>query len=235
MANRSIALVAAASLLLLQFGAGQQALAQYAGPYPGQQSPPSQSPRSGNQMGYQMMSSQEAASLPRGGGTLGLTLESTQQISEQGLSFSVLRVTQVRPGSPAAAGGMQRGDNVIAVNGLVFPGIREFAQYVGSLTPGATVSVDFIPRGTQPDNAQRMTVRAGSADGRAPPQSQNNYAQAPEEKSGMSTRMKLGLGAAALFGCYELGCFASRNPQQEQQQQQQQGYPQQGYQQQQRR
>ena len=225
MANRSIALVAAASLLLLQFGAGQQALAQYAGPYPGQQSPPGQSQRSGNQMGYQMMSSQEAASLPRGGGTLGLTLESTQQISEQGLSFSVLRVTQVRPGSPAAAGGMQRGDNVIAVNGLVFPGIREFAQYVGSLTPGATVSVDFIPRGTQPDNAQRMTVRAGSADGRA-----------PEEKSGMSTRMKLGLGAAALFGCYELGCFSSRNPQQQQQQQQQQqGYPQQGYQQQQRR
>ena len=235
MANRPVALAAAASLLLLQCGAGQHAWAQYqGGQYPGGQGQGGQGQRPDNQMGYRMLSSQEAASLPRGGASLGLSVESSQRINDQGLSFSVLRVTQVRQGSPAASGGIHRGDNLIAVNGYVFPGIREFAQYVASLPPGTSMSVDFIPAGSGPDNAQRMSLRLGGQGGY---QDQGRYAQRPEEQpTGMSTRTKLGLGAAALFGCYELGCFSSRksaasqqgNPQQ--QGAYQQGYPQPGYQ-----
>lgn len=223
MANRPVALAAAASLLLLQCGTGRQAYAQYRGPQ-GDQFQGGQGQRSGNAMGYRMLTSQDAATLPRGGATLGLDVQSTQQINEQGLSFSVLRVTQVRQGSPAAAGGLQRGDNLIAVNGYVFPGIREFAQYVASLSPGTSMTVDFIPAGSRPDNAQRISLRLGGQGGY---QDRGRYAQGPDEKpTGMSTKTKLGLGAAALFGCYELGCFSSGKSATPQQ-----GYPQQGYQQ----
>ncbi len=251
MANRTIAIAATASLLLLQCGAGQQARAQYQDyqPQQGRGEPYRGDPnrgdqyrgyegrndqgrgdqgRRGNQMGYRMLSSREAASLPPAGASVGLSVESTQRISEQGLDFSVLRVIQVRPGSPAAAGGIQRGDNLIAVNGLVFPGIREFAQYVGSLTPGTVMSVDFIPAGTRPDNAHRVSLRVAGAG----PMPRQGYATRQEEpETGMSTRMKLGLGAAALFGCYELGCFSSGQESQPQlRPQPQQGYPQQQYQ-----
>ncbi len=223
MPNRPVALAAAVSLFMLQCGVGQQAYAQYQGNQGGQYQG-GQGQRSGNAMGYRMLSSQEAGSLPRGGATLGLDVESTQQINEQGLSFSVLRVTQVRQGSPAAAGGLQRGDNLIAVNGYVFPGIREFAQYVASLSPGTSMTVDFIPAGSRPDNAQRISLRLGGQGGY---QDRGRYAQGPDEKpTGMSTKTKLGLGAAALFGCYELGCFSSGKSATPQQ-----GYPQQGYQQ----
>ena len=160
-----------------------------------------------NAMGYRMLTAQEAAGLPRGGASLGLTVQSTRNITDQGLNFSVLTVTVVRPGSPAATGGIQHGDMLIAVNGLVFPGIREFAQYVGSLTPGTSMTVDFIPRGTGPDNAQRVTLRVGAAGQAAPPPQ-----AAGEPATGMSTRTKLGLAAAALFGCYELGCFSHGQP-----------------------
>ncbi len=192
---------------------------QYQGSqYQGGQYQSGQNQRSGNQMGYRMLTSEEAGNLPRNtGASLGLTVEATRRIQDQGLSFSILQVTQVRSGSPAASGGLHRGDNLIAVNGLVFPGPREFAQYVGSLTPGTTMTVDFIPSGSGPDNAQRVSLRVGGQ-GR-------NSAGPGEPATGMSTRMKLGLGAAALFGCYELGCFSSSKPAQ-----QQQGNPQQGYQ-----
>lgn len=177
-----------------------------------------------NQMGYRMLPSDQAAQLPRGGGSIGINVQSTQRITEQGLDFSVLTVTAINPGSPAAAGGLAHGDMIIAVNGIVFPGIREFAQYVGSLTPGSTMVVDFIPRGTAPDNAQRVTLRVGVPGQRQP--RQEAAATEGEPATGMSTRMKLGLGAAALFGCYELGCFSHRTPttQQIQQSQRPQGY-----------
>lgn len=167
-----------------------------------------QNQSSGNQMGYRMLTSQEAANLPRStGASLGLTVEAKSRIQEQSLSFTTLQVTQVRAGSPAASGGLHRGDTLIAVNGLVFSGPREFALYVTSLTPGTTMTVDFIPSGSGPDNAQRVSLRVGG---------QGRSTVTPgEPETGMSTRMKLGLGAAALFGCYKLGCFSSSKPAQQ--------------------
>ena len=60
-----------------------------------------------------------------------------------------------------------------------------------------------------PQQAQRVAVTVG-AGGRAVP------AQAEEPaRTGMSTGSKLaiGAGAAALFGCYKLGCFSRSAPQ----------------------
>ena len=67
------------------------------------------------------------------------------------------------------------------------------------------MAVDYIPAGGGPQNAQRVGITVGSG-GRAAPAQQDN----PTRSTGLSTGTKLaiGAGAAALFGCYELGCFS---------------------------
>ena len=165
--------------------------------------------RAENQMGYQLLSPQAAASLPHNGGSLGMAIERAQQITDGGMTFDIIRVTQVRRGSAGAQAGFTLGDQIIAVDGQVFPSLAAFAAYVGSIPPSTQVSVDYIPANGGPAQAQRVALTVGAAGG-APPTAP---AQAPRS-TGMSTGTKvaIGVGAAALLGCYEMGCFSHRQP-----------------------
>lgn len=55
-----------------------------------------------NSMGYRLLSAQEAAGLPRNHGALGIDVERSQDINEPGMTFELMRVKQVKPGSPGA-------------------------------------------------------------------------------------------------------------------------------------
>lgn len=160
-----------------------------------------------NQMGYRLLG-QEAARLPRGGGSIGMDVARGQVITDSGMTFELLRVQSVRRGSPAAASGLSAGDQVIAVDGRVFPSVAAFAGFVGSLPPGRTVAVDYLPRGGGPERAQRVGVTLARGGGPAPA----SPAPVEPESHGLSTGQKLaiGAGAIALFGCYKAGCFTRR-------------------------
>lgn len=156
-----------------------------------------------NQMGYQVLTVDQAASLPRNGGRLGLNVGRAQQINSGGLTFELLRVNSVSAGSPGAQAGFRSGDQIIAVDGKVFPSVASFAAYVGSKAPSDRIAIDYMPPNGGPKDAQRVNVTLAGA-GRAlaqPSQPQPN---------GLSTGTKvaIGVGAAALFGCYKLGCFS---------------------------
>ncbi|WP_158741996.1 PDZ domain-containing protein [Acidisphaera sp. L21] len=155
--------------------------------------------RAENSMGYRLLSQQEAASLPHNHGALGLDVERAQQISDSGLVFEIIRVKQVRADSAGARAGLRPGDQIIAIDGRVFPSLAVFAAYVGSLAPGSNVTADYIPSGGGPAQAQRVSIAIGKP---------------AEQSAGLSTGTKvaIGVGAAALFGCYELGCFSRRKP-----------------------
>ena len=160
-----------------------------------------------NQMGYRLLSVQEASRLPRQHGALGLDVERAQQITDDGMTFDLIRVKQVRRGSPGARAGFRKGDQIIAVDGRVFPSIAAFGAYVGSIPPGSRISVDYIPAGGGPENAERVPVTIGDA-GRPTQEPPQNGQSDESASSGMSTRTKIGIAAAALFGCYALGCFS---------------------------
>lgn len=164
--------------------------------------------RAANPMGYQLLSPQEASGLPHNHGALGLDVERSQQITDGGMTFDVMRVKSVRRGSPGAQVGFTPGDQIIAVDGRVFPTIATFAAYVGSVQPGGQVSIDYIPSGGGPQQAQRIAVTLGGA--MTPAQAQQ---APPPAQTGMSmgTKVAIGAGAVALLGCYELGCF-NRKP-----------------------
>ncbi len=156
-----------------------------------------------NQMAYQLLSAEQAAGLSRSGGALGMDIGRAQQITDGGMTFDLLRVNGVRQGSSGAQAGFNVGDQIIAADGRVFQNVATFAAYVGSLPPGRQIAVDTIPANGGPQQAQRVAVTVG-AGGRAVP------AQAGEQAhTGMSTGSKvaIGVGAAALFGCYKIGCF----------------------------
>lgn len=162
-----------------------------------------------NPMGYRLLSAQDAASLPRNRGALGLDVERSQQITDSGMTFEVMRVMQVKPGSPGAQAGFRPGDQIIAVDGRVFPTITAFAAYVGSVQPGTQAVIDYIPSGGGPGQAQRLPVVVGAPGqaAQAAPNANNGTAS-----TGLSTGTKvaIGVGAAALLGCYELGCFSRK-------------------------
>ncbi len=116
-----------------------------------------------NRMGYRLLSSQEAAALPHSGGALGLSVARAGQISDGGMVFELMQVRAVRPGSAGDQAGLRVGDQIIAVDGRVFPSVAAFAAYVGAMPPGRQVSVDFIPAGGGPQQAQRRSVVIGGA------------------------------------------------------------------------
>ncbi len=159
--------------------------------------------RADNQMGYRLLTAQEAASLPHNRGGLGMDVERSQQITDDGMTFDIIRVKQVRRGSAGAQAGFHPGDQIISVDGRVFPSIATFAQFVGSMPPGSRSQVDFIPANGGPQQAQRVAVTIGDS-GRS--------VEAKAAPSGMSTGTKIaiGAGAVALLGCYEMGCFSHR-------------------------
>ena len=158
-----------------------------------------------NQMGYRLLSVQEASRLPRDHGALGVDVERAQQITDEGLSFDLIRV-KPRDSSGARAG-FHKSDQIIAVDGRVFPTIAAFAAYIGSMPPGSQVSIDYIPAGGGPEDAERLPVVIGDS---AKPS--EDPARNPHEdetaSGGMSTRTKIGIAAAALLGCYAMSCFS---------------------------
>ena len=162
-------------------------------------------------MGYQLLSEQEARSLPRNHGTLGMDLARSQRITDHGMTFDIMQVTTVKPGFPAAKAGLHRGDQIIAVNGRLFPSLTAFAAFVGSMQPGSVATVDYMPAGGGPEKAERVAVTVGGGAG----QSVQQPEQQQQSSGGLSTGTKLaiGAGAVALLGCYEFGCFSRRNAQ----------------------
>lgn len=157
-----------------------------------------------NKMGYQLESTENAATLPRAGGSLGMRVGPKERITSEGLTFDVLKVEAVQPGSAAAQAGLKVDDQIIAVNGRVFPTVAAFAGYVGSVKPGQQIQVDYMPAGGGPQQAQRLGVTVGEAGRAAPPQKDGK-----PENGGLSTGAKIaiGIGAAAVFGCYKYNCY----------------------------
>ena len=161
-----------------------------------------------NQMGYRLLSQDDAQDLPHNHGALGMDIEAAQRITDGGMTFDLIRVKQVRSGSAGEQAGFHPGDEIIAVDGEVFSSLAAFAAYVGSVQPGSQVNVDYIPAGGGPQQAQRIGVTVGMAGQTPQPARQADQSNLP--RSGLSTRTKvaIGVGAVALFGCYELGCFS---------------------------
>jgi S1-C subfamily serine protease len=155
-----------------------------------------------NPMGYRLVTTSQAANLPDNHGTLGLNVASARQINSSGMTFTLMQVRGVRAGSPAARAGFEQGDHIIAVNGRVFPTATAFAAYLRSIPPGTRINIDYMPAGTAPQSAERVALVVGK-----PGQSAAQNAD-PSEHKGISTRTKLGLGAAAILGCYYFGCFS---------------------------
>jgi S1-C subfamily serine protease len=61
-------------------------------------------------------------------------------------------------GSPGDRAGFRKRDQIIAVDGRVFPSIAAFGAYVGSISPGSRASLDYIPAGGGPENGERVPV-----------------------------------------------------------------------------
>ncbi|MDX7951231.1 PDZ domain-containing protein [Lichenihabitans sp. Uapishka_5] len=159
-----------------------------------------------NQMGYQSFTADQANALPKGGGKLGLNVGRAQHITSGGMTFELLRVNGVTSGSPGDKAGFRVGDQIIAVDGKVFTNVAAFAAYIGSKRPDDRISVDYMPPKGGPKDAQRVDVTltgSGATSASKPSEPQS---------AGLSTGTKLaiGVGAAALFGCYKLGCFSHR-------------------------
>ncbi len=157
--------------------------------------------RADNQMGYRLETSQMAAALPRGGGSLGMKVGPEKEITSGGMTFEILKVEAVGQESPARQAGLAVGDQLIAVDGRVFPDSKTFAEYVGSVAPGHHIEVDYMPADGGPKQAQRVGVTVGEG-GRATTPDK-------EPSRGLSTGAKvaIGVGAIAVIGCYEAGCF----------------------------
>ena len=162
-----------------------------------------------NPMGYRLLSAQEAAALPHNHGALGLDIERSQEITDAGMTFDIIRIRQVRSGSPGAQAGLRPGDQIIAVDGRVFPTLATFAAYVGAMSPGTRASIDYIPAGGGPAQAERVTVIIG-ASGPPAQSARNPNGAAPAASLSTGDKVAIGVGAAALLGCYELGCFSHR-------------------------
>ena len=160
-----------------------------------------------NKMGYQLETKEQAAGLSPAGGSLGMRVGPEQEISSEGLTFELLKVENVGQGSPAAQAGLSVGDRIIAVNGHVFPSTATFAAVVGAVAPGKQIEVDYIPSDGGPDKAQRVGGTVGEKGQAAPA---HTTAATADRKEGLSTGAKvaIGLGAATVFGCYELNCFS---------------------------
>ncbi len=163
-----------------------------------------------NQMGYQLLPASQAAALSRGGGVLGLEVGRAQQITDSSMTFELLRVNGVRQNSAGSQAGLRTGDQIIAVDGHVFPSVAAFASYVGSGRPGQHLSIDYMPAGGGPQQAQRVDVALGGANA---PAVASQSAPAPSTGLSTGTKVAIGVGAAALFGCYKLGCFSHHNRQ----------------------
>jgi hypothetical protein len=158
--------------------------------------------RAENAMGYRLLSAEEAMKLPSHHGSLGMSIARSRQITDGGMTFDIIRIEQIRAGSAAARAGLHVDDQIIAVDDRVFPSPAIFGKYIDALTPGSRARVDYVPTGGGPANAQRVTVQVGAGT--------PSVSSAGSPTSDLTTGQKvaIGVGAAALLGCYEMGSSA---------------------------
>ncbi len=156
-----------------------------------------------NQMGYRLQTVQQSESLQRAGGSLGMKVGPEKEITSGGMTFELLKVEGVAETSAASQAGLRVGDQIIAVDGRVFPSVAVFAAYVGSVAPGRRIEVDYMPAGGGPKEAQRVGVTVGEGSRTATPR------QDEPRRAGLSTgeKIAIGAGAVAVIGCYEAGCY----------------------------
>jgi uncharacterized protein YidB (DUF937 family) len=145
-------------------------------------------------------------SAPRTGGRGGLisTLEAAglNQLAQPWIS-------PVSPSQPSLAFGNDRVQQVANQSGMApesflqqlslhLPTVVDNIIAVDScaVSPGSRVTVDYIPSGPAPANPQRVAVALGR-----------------DAHLGISAgeSVAIGVGEAALLGCYEMGCFAPRH------------------------
>jgi len=169
-----------------------------------------------NPMGYRVLPIEQASQLPNNHGALGLDIGPARQISDSGMTFILMQVKRVQAGSAGAQAGFRQGDQIIAVDGRVFPNAPAFAAYVRSMSPGSRVTIDYIPAGDGPREAERVAVTVGGPGYAGHSERRTHEAQIQGQSSGqespsggISTRTKIGLTAAALLGCYYFGCFSA--------------------------
>ena len=84
-------------------------------------------------MGYRLLAAEEAMKLPSNHCSLGMSLERSRQITDSGMTFDIIRIDQVRAGSPTARAGSHVDDQIITVDGHVFPGLAIFGTYISAL------------------------------------------------------------------------------------------------------
>ena len=161
-----------------------------------------------NQMGYQLLTPQQASMLPRTGGALGMDIGQGQAINDAGLSFETLLIKAVKRGSAGGQAGLKPGDQIIAVDGHVFPSLATFAAYVGSMPPGRLIAVDVIPNGGGPQQAQRVGVTVGQGGQAVTPTVAES---APSTGLSTGTKIAIGVGALLAYRCYQRGCL-TRTP-----------------------
>jgi serine protease Do len=70
-------------------------------------------------------------------------------------------VNRVVSGSPAAAGGLRRGDIVISCGGERVVGVKEFQKMVAGLTPGKNVALEILRSGKRRSVTVKLAERKG--------------------------------------------------------------------------
>ncbi len=81
-----------------------------------------------------------APSAPRRGGFLGVTIEA----DDDGVS-----IADVRPDSPAKRGKLEPGDRILAIDDHEIGSVEDLTSFLGSTTPGMTVSVKVARDGSE--------------------------------------------------------------------------------------
>lgn len=137
-----------------------------------------------------MLTAEGPSALPHNHVALGLDVACSQDISDGGMTFEIMRIRQVRSASAGARAGLHVGDQMIAVDGRVFPSIATVAANSASVTPGTQAVFDVTPANGEPRRTQRIPVTLGTPDEQG-------------KSGGLSTGSKaaIGVGAATLLGC----------------------------------
>jgi S1-C subfamily serine protease len=79
-------------------------------------------------------------------------------------------VNRVIPESPAAAGGLRRGDVVISFGGTRVTGVKEFQKMVAGVAPGSDVVMEILRGGKRRGVTVRLTELESPAPPSAPPE-----------------------------------------------------------------
>lgn len=104
-------------------------------------------------------------------GWLGARVQGVTQDIADGLGMKVpagVVVAVVVPGSPAEQAGLRRGDVILKIDGADVGTAQVFAQKIGQMAPGKSVSLALLRRGTQ----QSLTVKLQSHPAAAAPSAQ---------------------------------------------------------------